>query len=551
MPLPLRGRVLSEKFRFVRRLGKGGMASVWLALNTAVDREVAIKVIRPEVLKNDDLVARFRSEAKAAGRIGHPNICEILDFGVGPIGPYIVMETLDGQNLAQVIRERGRLPADEAVTLVTEALAGLEAAHERGIVHRDLKPENVFLHRPATGDPVVKLMDFGVAKFTDGSAEVTTEHGALLGTPEYMAPEQFKGADQAEARTDIWAVGAILYRALTGKHAFKGPTVAATLLMVTHDDPTPIRELQPDVPPALVEVVARCMSKHIEDRFASVAELREAMAAAMEAPVDAPRDAERPSGEAAAAPADAPFDDSALERRPTETYQAATPPPATRHGRWVAIGAVAAMVAAGIALWPGGGTPPPPATTTPATTTPSAPPPAAVDLGAPEPPKVDVGAPEVDDEPIILEEPEPDLGTAVPADVPPPPAPDAFDAPQRSGTPPPAEPLDLPDGVIDLGGGYVLAESRGKRSNHGDARKYCEALGVTGHLGFSGWKLPFPGAVKRINATGKGQRGTYWTSARWRGNVTVFTLPGGVMKKGINADRRSARALCIAELSSR
>jgi serine/threonine-protein kinase len=184
MPLPLRGRVLSEKFRFVRRLGKGGMASVWLALNTAVDREVAIKVIRPEVLKNDDLVARFRSEAKAAGRIGHPNICEILDFGVGPIGPYIVMETLDGQNLAQVIRERGRLPADEAVTLVTEALAGLEAAHERGIVHRDLKPENVFLHRPATGDPVVKLMDFGVAKFTDGSAEVTTEHGALLGTPE-------------------------------------------------------------------------------------------------------------------------------------------------------------------------------------------------------------------------------------------------------------------------------------------------------------------------------------------------------------------------------
>jgi len=559
MPLPLRGRELAGKFRFVRRLGKGGMASVWLAINTAVDREVAIKVIRPEVLKNEDLVARFRSEAKAAGRIGHPNVCEILDFGVGPIGPYIVMESLAGKNLAQLIRERGSLPAEEAVDIVVQALEGLEAAHARGIVHRDLKPENVFLHEPVNGPPVVKLMDFGVAKFTDGSAEVTTEHGALLGTPEYMAPEQFKGADQAEVRTDIWAVGAILYRALTGKHPFKGATVAATLLMVSHDDPKPIHDLAPDVPQALVDVVLRCMSKQVEDRYADVAALRRALDEAIEfeegptsptmSPVvdDAPADDEDP-------PANARADESALERRPTETYRVHTPEPKRRAGLTLAALALFGAAVA-YAAWPRSKADPAP---TPAAPAPEAP--------APKPPEVrphaELPPPPPDD--VVIEDdaaqPRLDLGARTPpvsSDVPPPPAPGAFDEPTKPAQPSRSpsddleEPVDLPPGVIDLGGGYVLAERRGRRTNHGDARKFCEALGVTRHLGFSGWKLPFPGLVKRIKQSGKGPRGTYWTSARWRGNVTTFSLPSGDMKKGVGADRRAARTLCVAELSSR
>ena len=375
MALPLLGRVLSGKFRFVRKLGKGGMASVWLAINTAVDREVAIKVIRPEVLKNDDLVARFRSEAKAAGRIEHPHVCEILDFGVGPIGPYIVMERLQGKNLAQLIRERGSLSPQETVDIVQQALLGLEAAHAEGIVHRDLKPENVYLHEPKVGPPIVKLMDFGVAKFTDGSAEITTEHGALLGTPEYMAPEQFKGADQAEVRTDLWAVGAIIFRALTGKHAFKGATVAATLLLVSHEEPVPIRTLKPQVPQALVDVVARCLGKEPEDRYANVAELQAALAEALVLDPDADLDDEGPTsptlpklgaelsslpdlveavglnqGPDAQTPEPAPTD-SAIERRPTETFQASDSASSSR-GLWIATGLSVLALLTAVALWP-------------------------------------------------------------------------------------------------------------------------------------------------------------------------------------------------------
>ena len=277
MVLPLEGRMLEEKFRLVRRLGKGGMASVWLATNTRVDREVAIKLIRPEVLRNEELVGRFRSEAKAAGRIAHPNVCDILDFGIGPVGPYIVMEYLRGLTLSQMIKRGGPMPVPTAVRIVRQALAGLIAAHHHGIIHRDLKPENVFLHETPGGKPVVKIMDFGVAKFTDGTGEITTEQGALLGTPEYMAPEQFLGADMAEPRTDLWAVGAILYRALTGEHAFRGPTVAATLMKVTNDEPPPLRELAPHVPVELEAIVTRCLAKQPSDRFASAKVLRETL----------------------------------------------------------------------------------------------------------------------------------------------------------------------------------------------------------------------------------------------------------------------------------
>jgi serine/threonine protein kinase len=278
MVLPLQGRLLEEKFRLLRKLGKGGMASVWLATNTRVDREVAIKLIRPEVLRNEELVARFRSEAKAAGRIDHPNVCDILDFGIGPVGPYIVMEYLRGRTLSQMIKLGGPMQVGTAAKLVRQALSGLIAAHANGIVHRDLKPENVFLHETPGGEPVVKIMDFGVAKLTDGSSEITTEQGALLGTPEYMAPEQFLGADMAEARTDLWAVGAILYRALTGEHAFKGPTVAATLMRVTHDEPSPLRSLAPGVPEALEAIVCKCLAKKPADRFENARVLRDALA---------------------------------------------------------------------------------------------------------------------------------------------------------------------------------------------------------------------------------------------------------------------------------
>lgn len=275
LTLPLEGRILHGKFRFVRQLGKGGMAAVWSAVNTLVDRRVAIKLIRPDAGRDEETVARFRAEAKAAGRIGHRNVCEILDFGLGPVGPYIVMERLEGENLGELIRQEQRLDPALAVTVVRQALAGLEAAHRAGIIHRDLKPENLFLHQPEGGPPVIKIMDFGVSKLTDGSSEVVTGHGALLGTPEYMSPEQFKGAARSSVQTDIWAMGAILYKALTGHSAFGGPSVAGTLLMVTIEEPTPIAELVRGVPPELVEIVDRCLRKDPQERFESAAAMAE------------------------------------------------------------------------------------------------------------------------------------------------------------------------------------------------------------------------------------------------------------------------------------
>ena len=264
--LPLEGRVLAGRFRLVRELGRGGMAEVWLALNTAVDRLVAIKLIRPEVVKRKETVARFRSEARAAGRIEHPNICQIHDFGDSPIGPFMVMEYLRGKSLASLLSGGRKLEVGAAAAIVREALAGLAAAHREGIVHRDLKPENVFLHVPENGPAAIKLMDFGVSKLTDGTGEIQTEHGALLGTPEFMAPEQVGGAAAVDGRCDLWAVGAILYRSLTGKLPFKGPTIAATLLELTNSEPQPIRSLAPHVPAALCEAVMRCMAKHREER---------------------------------------------------------------------------------------------------------------------------------------------------------------------------------------------------------------------------------------------------------------------------------------------
>jgi serine/threonine protein kinase len=277
LALPLEGRLLHGKFRFLRQLGRGGMAAVWLALNTGVERRVAIKLIRPEAGRSDETIARFRAEAKAAGRIGHPNVCEILDFGLGPLGPYIVMERLRGRSLGQLVRDEERLPPELAAAIIRQALAGLEAAHRRGIIHRDLKPENLFIHQPEVGPPVVKIMDFGVSKFTDGTSEVETGHGALLGTPEYMSPEQFRGAARADARTDVWAMGAILYKVLTGKTAFGGASVPGTLLMVTSDEPAPIPELVRGVPPELVAVVEKCLRKDPDERFQSAQELSDAL----------------------------------------------------------------------------------------------------------------------------------------------------------------------------------------------------------------------------------------------------------------------------------
>jgi serine/threonine protein kinase len=278
MLLAFEGRRLDGKFRFLSSLGSGGMASVWLARNERVDREVAIKFLRPEIGRDPEAVARFRSEARAAGRIGNQHICEILDLGDSPIGPYIVMERLRGLDLAALIRRQGRLQPSYAVRIVRHALEGLSAAHAAGIVHRDLKPGNVFLHRTDAGDTQVKLMDFGVSKFLDGTGDAMTASGILLGTPEYMAPEQLEGANKFGPPGDIFAIGAILYRAITGELVFSGTNLAAVLRSMAVDEPTPVDKLIEGLPSELVAVIHRCLQRDPAARFASAAELSDALA---------------------------------------------------------------------------------------------------------------------------------------------------------------------------------------------------------------------------------------------------------------------------------
>ena len=276
--LPLEGRMLDGKFRFTKLLGAGGMGAVWRAQNVRVRKAVAIKLMHPEFAGNPGILDRFKNEATAAGQIGSQHICDIYDFGASALGPYIVLEMLNGRSFGELIQQYGRVDPGLAAIVMRQALIGLEAAHQVGIIHRDLKPENIFLHEPSPGHLLVKLMDFGISKFSQGGNDGKTGVGVLMGTPEYMSPEQAEGAASADQRTDIWAMGAILYKALTGIEAFGGATMAATLVALSTKEPKPIESLVSGVPPELIAVVRRCLIKDPAGRFQSARELADALA---------------------------------------------------------------------------------------------------------------------------------------------------------------------------------------------------------------------------------------------------------------------------------
>jgi serine/threonine-protein kinase len=275
--LPLEGRMLDGRFRFVRKLGEGGMSTVWMAENIRVRKRVAIKLMHPEYARNPRTLHRFQNEATAAGRIGNPHICDILDFGESPLGPYMVMEMLLGQSFAELLESQGRIEPPLAVLIICEALKGLTAAHAAGIIHRDLKPENVFLHEPEPGRMLVKLMDFGISKFTEDTGGGKTGANVVMGTPEYMSPEQAAGAANVDARTDIWAMGVMLYRAIGGIEPFRGKTMAALLLALSTDDHAPLTNHMPGLPPGLVAIVDRCLAKDPQYRFSTADELYAAL----------------------------------------------------------------------------------------------------------------------------------------------------------------------------------------------------------------------------------------------------------------------------------
>jgi eukaryotic-like serine/threonine-protein kinase len=275
------GNLVDERYRVLQQIGEGGMGYVYLAENERIDRKVALKILRPNFAARRSMVVRFEREARAAARIGSPHIADVIDLGFLTNGePFVVMEYLEGESLSERLKKRGgRLAPPEAAPIAMQLLEGLSQVHEAGIVHRDLKPANIFLAPSKDGD-FVKLLDFGVSKFREGlfsGPDAVSTDQQMLGTPSYMAPEQARN-DAVDARTDVYSVGAVLYRCLTGLVPFSSENYLKLLLKIVNEEPRPIEVLSPDVDPCFARIVRKAMSKDPAARYQTAAELRQALA---------------------------------------------------------------------------------------------------------------------------------------------------------------------------------------------------------------------------------------------------------------------------------
>src|SRR5712692_725018 len=268
-------------YEIISTLGAGGMGEVYRARDTRLGRDVALKILPESFARDNDRLHRFEQEARAVAALNHPNILAIFDTGQNNSSPFLVSELLEGETLREVL-DGGALPQRKTIDYGVQIAQGLAAAHEKGIVHRDLKPENIFV----TKDARIKILDFGLAKLAqkaraDDGATLTSSHtaaGVVMGTASYMAPEQVRG-DGADARTDIFAFGAVLYEMLSGTRAFRPETTAETMTAVLKEDPPELSDPGHAVSPALDRIVRRCLEKSPEQRFQSAKDLSFALSA--------------------------------------------------------------------------------------------------------------------------------------------------------------------------------------------------------------------------------------------------------------------------------
>jgi serine/threonine protein kinase len=271
--------LIGGKYRIVRLIGDGGMGSVYEARHELLGTPAALKFLHPELARRTGLASRFLQEARVSASIQSPHVTRVTDVDQAPDGaPYLVMELLTGESLQQLLDRSGRLPRDQAIDFSVQILVGLEAAHALGVVHRDLKPDNVFV-TPSAGGPLVKLLDFGIAKLRHSGEfqRGLTRPGAVMGTPEYMPPEQLFAADQVDHRADLFSLGAMLYEMLSGQRPAAGDDAAGIVVQVMHGKVRRLSELEPTLPAGLVDVVHRAIEPDRERRWSSATEFRQAL----------------------------------------------------------------------------------------------------------------------------------------------------------------------------------------------------------------------------------------------------------------------------------
>ena len=325
MDLPA-GTILGDSYRITRLIGIGGMGAIYEATHVGAGTRVAIKMMSKELAAHPEALARFRREVKVTTELAHPNIIDVVDVGASPTGePYLVMEYLDGEDLEARLERDGRVPLPVAVQIIKQVASALSVAHAEGVVHRDLKPGNVFLLRTADGSVFVKVVDFGISKVLKAATTKLTMATAVVGTPEFMSPEQAAGrVDLIDHRSDQWALACLAWHMLSGRLPFWKPDVSGILNQVITAEPTPLApEFAGLIPREVDKVLRRVLSKKREDRFPTI----NAFARAFEAA-------------AAGAPARPPT--PAAGRRIAPRAR----PPRGRTGLWFSLGVLVVVAAA-------------------------------------------------------------------------------------------------------------------------------------------------------------------------------------------------------------
>jgi serine/threonine-protein kinase len=363
------GQVVAERYHVLQKLGEGGMGQVYLAEHVRMARRCAVKVMSPNLTRDPDAVSRFNREAANASRITHPNVAAIYDFGETSDGLiYLAMEFVDGEPLTKLIQRLGALPLPRAVNIARQTADALTVAHELGIVHRDLKPDNIMIGRGREGADMVKVVDFGIAKASQNEAQKVTKTGLVVGTPEYMSPEQLAG-DKLDGRSDVYSLGLVTFVMLTGKLPFPSETAQEAMLMRLMEKPKTLAEMRPDLsfPPELQGVFDKVLARDMTQRYAVAGEfgadlVRAAQAGGVAVPRQSPYGAvttamdAMAAGKAGTVPATrvAPaVEPPTLPRGPGGAEGPSAPPPAParkRTGLMVGISAAALLVAGGTAF---------------------------------------------------------------------------------------------------------------------------------------------------------------------------------------------------------